>query len=130
MNPDKFAALPAGSVVTHRNSEKNCAYRKHSDGGWQIAFLVTPHGPVRPDSTFRVDPGDGKDVTLVRFGLDGVKPAKGPSKKDLRIAELEADVAAIARQRDAAEAALARSQDEVARLRNVIRAARGTLGAN
>lgn len=123
MNPDKFAKLPVGSVVVHKNSVNSCAYRKHEDGGWQLASKDAPHAPItRPhyDSGFRVNLGDGSNCTLI----------ERPQKKSARIAELEHELAdtqealATTRRLHAVDVA------EVQRLRNVIRAARGTLGPN
>lgn len=120
MNPDKFAALPPDSVVTHQSSSHSCAYRKHSDGGWEVASLVAPHEPQRrEDPQFRVYLGDGSKITLVRWGLTGKI-----SRTELT-ARLEASrsyVAGLEHERDKL-----RADNE--RLRGVLRSAHGTLGA-
>lgn len=129
MDLTQLAQLPVGSVVSHKNSAATCTYRKMvptTDGvtGWAVARVGAPWDVLHSDVEWaNVDLGCGKDVTLIFNAGPSAKSDKGPSKKDLRIAELEAEVAA-------GQAALSRAQDEIIRLHSVIRAARGTLGAN
>lgn len=115
--PVNLASLPVGSVVNHRNSAHSCTYRKHEDGGWQVASPSAPWS-VMYDDKHRVDLGTGENCTLI---LRGDGPPLG-GKKTQRIAELETELAAL-------QTKLEAEQATTERLRGVLRSAHGTLGA-
>lgn len=126
MDHDLFDSLPLGSVVTHSATEGMCAYRRVKNGtGWAVVLPQEPYSREKKEPGSAQLEGSAPRLTLVRMGK-----VKEPSAKDQRITELESDLDAVAKQRDEQSARADRLEAETVRLRQVIRAARGTLGAN
>lgn len=122
-----FDSLPIGSIVTHSSTEHTCAYRKVKGGtGWAVVGKNYPW--ARPEGDHcKADANltSGANLTLVRMGK-----GKEPSAKDQRITELEARLEASRSFVAGLEHENGELRAERDRLRQVIRAARGTLGAN
>jgi hypothetical protein len=92
MEKQAFKALPIGSVVSHSNTDTMCFYRRVEGGtGWLVVERQEPYkaqfdGEVGIGRA-SLPPRAAKDVTLVRYGVDGNEPPPVVKKKSVIIAE-------------------------------------------
>lgn len=133
MDKIDFAKLPVGSIVSHSATAWDTRYEKTSVGktGWSVRNLDGTRSYGFKEGEAHI--GDGSNITLI-----STPKIKGlPSKKDRLIVELEARLEAsrsfargLETERDTARSERDKARAEIVRLRQVIRAARGTLGNN